>query len=96
MSEHKWSGWPGAFCLNCGAEDPLEIALADGRLDDDGLVTLTPEEIASLECSAASADPVRQASGQVIAAWDDLDQAFPNRDLSSAIDKLRNALEAKR
>jgi hypothetical protein len=28
MAEHRWSGWPGAFCLNCGAEDPREIALA--------------------------------------------------------------------
>lgn len=27
---HVWSGWPGAYCLNCGCEDPCEIALADG------------------------------------------------------------------
>jgi hypothetical protein len=26
---HTWSGWPGAYCLNCGAEDKLEICLAD-------------------------------------------------------------------
>jgi len=25
MSEHRWSGWPGAFCLRCGAEDVAEI-----------------------------------------------------------------------
>jgi hypothetical protein len=30
---HKWSGWPGAYCLRCGSEDPLEIALADGWYD---------------------------------------------------------------
>lgn len=24
MTEHNWSGWPGAFCLNCGAEDVVE------------------------------------------------------------------------
>ena len=40
MSEHRWSGWPGAWCLNCGIEDPSEIGLADGVLvvetDDDG------------------------------------------------------------
>lgn len=28
--EHWWSGWPGAYCLKCGAEDPTEIALAEG------------------------------------------------------------------
>lgn len=32
---HKWSGWPGAWCLDCGAEDPFEIALADGDVDFD-------------------------------------------------------------
>ena len=30
---HHWSGWPGAVCLKCGAEDQYEIALADGVLD---------------------------------------------------------------
>ena len=27
---HRWSGWPGAWCLDCGCEDPHEVALADG------------------------------------------------------------------
>jgi len=31
MTEHQWSGWPGAWCLDCGIEDPREIALADGN-----------------------------------------------------------------
>lgn len=26
---HKWSGWPGAWCLDCGVEDQLEICLGD-------------------------------------------------------------------
>lgn len=26
---HNWSGWPGAWCLNCGVGDLLELALAD-------------------------------------------------------------------
>ena len=30
---HRWSGWPGAFCLDCGIEDPAEIELADGKED---------------------------------------------------------------
>jgi len=25
---HKWSGWPGAYCLKCGQEQMLEYALA--------------------------------------------------------------------
>jgi hypothetical protein len=32
MNEHRWSGWPGAYCLDCGAEDPREIAIATGRV----------------------------------------------------------------
>lgn len=30
---HKWSGWPGAYCLKCGAGDVAEVALADGWID---------------------------------------------------------------
>lgn len=30
---HWWSGWPGAFCMKCGAQDPAEIHLADGDMD---------------------------------------------------------------
>jgi hypothetical protein len=25
---HRWSGWPGAWCLDCGVADPLETAIA--------------------------------------------------------------------
>mgnify|MGYP001590776210 FL=1 len=32
--EHRWSGWPGAWCLDCGVKDANEIALADGLTDD--------------------------------------------------------------
>lgn len=28
---HRWSDWPGAWCLDCGIEDPFEIALAECR-----------------------------------------------------------------
>lgn len=31
MTEHRWSGWPGAWCLDCGAEDAWEMCLADGH-----------------------------------------------------------------
>ena len=26
--QHWFSGWPGAWCLKCGAEDPREVCLA--------------------------------------------------------------------
>ncbi len=35
MSECRWSGWPGAWCLDCGREDPREVALADGTVQFD-------------------------------------------------------------
>ena len=30
-STHRWSGWPGGYCLACGMEDPLEQAFAEGN-----------------------------------------------------------------
>ena len=30
---HWWSGWPGAYCLRCGSEDPMENAIAAGWYD---------------------------------------------------------------
>lgn len=30
---HQWSGWPGAYCLKCGADHMLEMALAEGWVD---------------------------------------------------------------
>lgn len=31
MAGHRWSGWPGVWCLDCGCPDPLEQAIADGN-----------------------------------------------------------------
>lgn len=28
-AEHRWSGWPGAWCFDCGQEDQVELCLAD-------------------------------------------------------------------
>lgn len=25
--KHRWSGWPGAYCLKCGTTDPMEYAI---------------------------------------------------------------------
>ena len=33
MGQHRFSGWPGAFCLLCHAGDALEQALADEWYD---------------------------------------------------------------
>lgn len=30
---HRWSGWPGAWCLDCGCDDPYEVALGDNLID---------------------------------------------------------------
>lgn len=35
MPEHRWSGWPGAWCIDCGIEDPREIAMAEGDYEED-------------------------------------------------------------
>jgi hypothetical protein len=32
MTGHRWSGWPGAWCLDCGCDDPNELALADNNI----------------------------------------------------------------
>lgn len=40
---HRWSGWPGAWCLDCGREDPMEIALGNGDVGfivDEGKETM--------------------------------------------------------
>ena len=28
MTKHRWSGWPGAWCLDCGTEDADELDIA--------------------------------------------------------------------
>jgi len=33
LTGHRWSGWPGAFCLDCHAEHALENALAFNWFD---------------------------------------------------------------
>lgn len=31
MTDHNWTGWPGARCTVCFIEDPREICLANGH-----------------------------------------------------------------
>lgn len=42
---HRWSGWPGAICMLCGCEDPLESAENFPVPDD--LSNPTQEEVAA-------------------------------------------------
>lgn len=43
MTPHRWSGWPGAWCLDCGAPDPTELCLdhAVWAVDGDDEFTFT-------------------------------------------------------
>jgi len=43
-NQHNWSGWPGAFCLKCGADCLIEIAIAQGDFDPYNDVWLCDEE----------------------------------------------------
>jgi len=27
---HWWGGWPGAYCLGCGTDDPNELCICGG------------------------------------------------------------------
>lgn len=41
MKFHHWSGWPGAICLDCFAEDQVEICLAEGCPGNDAIEAYT-------------------------------------------------------
>lgn len=28
VDNHRWSGWPGAWCVDCGIGDPAELCMA--------------------------------------------------------------------
>lgn len=32
-TSHRWSGWPGAWCLDCGREDPTELCAIEHEED---------------------------------------------------------------
>lgn len=49
--DHRWSGWPGAWCLDCGQEDQREIGVAEGfGFDDDGEPVAMPPEYTNGPC----------------------------------------------
>lgn len=41
--KHRFSGWPGAWCLDCGQEDKNEIALLDPDFDFDNIQDLNDD-----------------------------------------------------
>lgn len=54
---HRWSGWPGAFCLACGVEDQQEICAtshAHADLDPERGICVIPCQ--NLPCEAANSD----------------------------------------
>ena len=61
---HRWSGWPGAWCLDCGRDDPVECALADGKVDENGAIlpgALIEEDLAPCpEPGSGRFDPYRK------------------------------------
>ena len=43
-NSHHWSGWPGAYCMKCMAEDPAEIAVVDGNYDPESDTWVSDEK----------------------------------------------------
>jgi len=50
QQEHRWSGWPGAMCLDCGAEDKREICVSVHEWDPEKGTTCTREECQNGYC----------------------------------------------
>lgn len=67
MTEHRWSGWPGAWCLDCGKPDPREERLASGDFDVDGdgmpVVKVTEEEMTCAEPGSNRFNPYNTQEG---------------------------------
>lgn len=71
---HKWSGWPGAFCLKCGTSDTMEIAIGRGLFDPftgeweseeaSEVYRETPCLVSDAECEEHQAQRRRQQLGE--------------------------------
>jgi hypothetical protein len=66
MPEHRWSGWPGAWCLDCGCADPLEVALAADRYGD----YIDPALMECPEPGSGRFDPYRKGKERIEAPSD--------------------------
>jgi hypothetical protein len=75
FTNHRWSGWPGAWCLDCGLEDPIEQALADGlyEFDEDGETILNPDAVVVPPCpcpDSGNHDPYRAHNKEMCLQYD--------------------------
>jgi hypothetical protein len=63
FQHHNWSGWPGAWCLDCGCEDPREAAIAEGNFTEDEqgwpIVNVTREQMECKEPGSGRFDPYK-------------------------------------
>lgn len=61
MTDHRWSGWPGAWCLDCGVEDQREVCLA-GACGVDHVFSVGPyaDENGDPLCNAVNPELCRQ------------------------------------
>ncbi len=66
FQHHNWSGWPGAWCLDCGVEDPREVAIAAGAYTEDAegwpIVNVTREQMECKEPGRGRFDPYKRAA----------------------------------
>lgn len=54
--EHHWSGWPGAYCLNCGISDPREVDPDDLSIVMPPCRVVTNEDLAKMGAALKSGD----------------------------------------
>lgn len=74
---HSWSGWPGAYCIKCHCDDPMEEALADGLI----FLISTPdsENGEFIWCSNGALDYIKELSicpVKGIPNWDSENKKF--------------------
>jgi len=59
--KHRYSGWPGAYCLGCGREDPAEAAIAEENfttIDDPNGPRLEFPGLVETECPGAEGEDI--------------------------------------
>ena len=90
MNSHRWSGWPGAFCLKCGYEDAVENAIALGWYDpvEDTYDTLEHKEevMATFVCSVSDIEWAEQLEKQGrLHLWKEIQQLLKDHRIKEHI-----------
>ena len=62
---HRWSGWQGAICLDCGSDDPLENAIGDNWYDAWTGTYDTPEHEQQVKAALVCPGPVVRSAGGI-------------------------------